>query len=98
MISKFFIDRPIFASVLSLLIIIAGGAAIFALPVARYPEIVPPTIQINATYPGADVQTVAELLGEGAVGERPAGRRAHRQSCGDGPGHLASRAATTPAQ
>ena len=62
MLSRFFIDRPIFASVLSLLIIIAGGAAIFALPVARYPEIVPPTIQINATYPGADAQTVAESV------------------------------------
>src|SRR5688572_14223007 len=62
MFSRFFIDRPVFASVLSLLILIAGGAAIFALPVARYPEIVPPTIQINATYPGADAQTVAESV------------------------------------
>src|SRR5687768_11919966 len=62
MLSRFFIDRPIFASVLSLLIIIAGAAAIVALPVARYPEIVPPTIQINAIYPGADAQTVAESV------------------------------------
>jgi hydrophobe/amphiphile efflux-1 (HAE1) family protein len=62
MFSKFFIDRPVFASVLSLLILIAGGAAIFVLPIARYPEIVPPTIQINAVYPGADAQTVAESV------------------------------------
>ena len=62
MFSRFFIDRPVFASVLSLLILIAGGVAIFALPIARYPEIVPPTIQINAVYPGADAQTVAESV------------------------------------
>src|SRR3954447_1321515 len=62
MLSRFFIDRPVFASVLSLLILIAGGAAIFVLPIARYPEIVPPTIQINAVYPGADAQTVAESV------------------------------------
>jgi hydrophobe/amphiphile efflux-1 (HAE1) family protein len=62
MFSRFFINRPVFASVLSLLILIAGGAAIWALPIARYPEIVPPTIQINAVYPGADAQTVAESV------------------------------------
>jgi len=62
MFSRFFIDRPVFASVLSLLILIAGGVAIFALPIARYPEIVPPTIQITAVYPGADAQTVAESV------------------------------------
>jgi multidrug efflux pump len=57
--SRFFIDRPVFAIVISLLIVIAGGVAIFVLPIARYPEIVPPTININATYPGADAETVA---------------------------------------
>src|SRR5688500_10044966 len=62
MFSRFFIDRPVFASVLSLLILVAGGVAIFALPIARYPEIVPPTIQINAVYPGADAQAVAESV------------------------------------
>ena len=62
MFSRFFIDRPVFASVLSLLILIGGGVAIFVLPIARYPEIVPPTIQVNATYPGADAQTVAESV------------------------------------
>ncbi|PCI11612.1 hydrophobe/amphiphile efflux-1 family RND transporter [bacterium] len=62
MISRFFIDRPVFSIVLSLLIIIAGTVSIFALPVAQFPEIVPPTIEINANYPGADAQTVAESV------------------------------------
>lgn len=62
MISRFFIDRPVFAIVLSLLIIIAGSVSIYVLPVARYPEITPPQIQINAVYMGADAQTVAESV------------------------------------
>ncbi len=59
MFSRFFIERPVFSSVLSLLILLAGGVAIFVLPIDRYPEITPPTIQISATYPGADAETVA---------------------------------------
>lgn len=62
MISRFFIDRPVFSIVLSLLIIIAGAVSVFALPVAQFPKIVPPTIEINAVYPGADAQTVAESV------------------------------------
>lgn len=62
MFSKFFIDRPVFASVLSLLILIAGGVAIVVLPVARYPEITPPTINIAAVYPGADAETAATAV------------------------------------
>ncbi|HYC55590.1 MAG TPA: multidrug efflux RND transporter permease subunit [Candidatus Binatia bacterium] len=62
MISRFFIDRPVFSIVLSLLILIAGGVSILVLPVARYPEILPPQIQITAMYPGADAQTVAESV------------------------------------
>ena len=62
MFSRFFIDRPVFASVLSLLILIAGGVAMSVLPIARYPEITPPTIQINAVYPGADAQTAAQAV------------------------------------
>ena len=62
MFSKFFIDRPVFACVLSLLILLVGGVAIVVLPVAQYPEITPPTIRISATYPGADAQTVAESV------------------------------------
>jgi multidrug efflux pump subunit AcrB len=60
MISKFFIDRPIFASVLSIVIVIAGLLAMRALPVAQYPEIVPPQVVVSATYPGANAQTMAE--------------------------------------
>jgi hydrophobe/amphiphile efflux-1 (HAE1) family protein len=59
MFSRFFIERPVFASVLSLLILIAGGVALFILPIARYPEITPPTISVNAMYPGADAETAA---------------------------------------
>ncbi len=62
MFSRFFIDRPVFACVLSILILLAGGVAIFMLPIARYPEITPPTIQISAVYPGADAQTAAESV------------------------------------
>jgi multidrug efflux pump len=62
MISRFFIERPVFSIVLSLLIVLAGGVSIYVLPIARYPEITPPQIQINAVYPGADAQTVAESV------------------------------------
>lgn len=59
MFSRFFIERPVFASVLSLLILLGGSVAMMVLPIARYPEITPPTIQINAVYPGADAETAA---------------------------------------
>ncbi len=62
MISKFFVDRPIFASVLSLLILLLGGLAIFSLPIAQFPQITPPTVRIRATYPGASAETVAQAL------------------------------------
>lgn len=60
--SHFFIDRPIFATVVSLLITIIGGIAYFALPVAQYPEITPPTIVVSASYPGASAQVVADTV------------------------------------
>lgn len=60
--SRFFIDRPVFAAVLSLIITLAGGTALATLPVERYPQIVPPTIQISATYTGADAQTVSDAV------------------------------------
>ncbi|MEQ1696914.1 MAG: multidrug efflux RND transporter permease subunit [Hyphomicrobiaceae bacterium] len=60
--SRFFIDRPIFATVISIFIMIVGGIAYFALPIAQFPEIVPPTVQINATYPGANAETVADTV------------------------------------
>lgn len=62
MISKFFIDRPIFATVLSVLITLAGGLALTALPVAQYPEISPPSVQVSITYPGASAQVVADTV------------------------------------
>ena len=62
MISRFFISRPIFASVLSIVITLAGGVALFSLPIAQYPPIVPPTIQVQCNYPGASAQAVAESV------------------------------------
>ena len=62
-ISHFFIDRPIFASVLSIVITIAGGIALMTLPVSQYPDIVPPTVNVSASYPGATAKTVAETIG-----------------------------------
>jgi len=61
-ISRFFIDRPIFASVLSIVITLAGGIALFSLPVAQYPPVAPPTVQVSCTYPGASAQVVAESV------------------------------------
>ena len=58
--SRFFIDRPIMAMVLSIVIVIIGGVAVIKLPVAQYPEVVPPTINVTANYPGANALDVAE--------------------------------------
>jgi multidrug efflux pump subunit AcrB len=60
--SYFFIERPIFASVLSMLIVLAGAITAFLLPVAQYPDVVPPTVVVTAFYPGANAQTVAETV------------------------------------
>jgi multidrug efflux pump len=62
MISHFFIDRPIFASVLSIVIVIVGVVALSQLPVAQYPEVAPPTVQVSAIYPGANAQVVADTV------------------------------------
>jgi multidrug efflux pump len=62
MISLFFIDRPIFASVLSVVILIVGLVALIGLPIAQYPDVTPPTIQVTATYPGANAKTVADTV------------------------------------
>ena len=62
MFSKFFIERPIFASVISIVILIAGGVTLGTLPVAQYPEITPPTVEVSATYPGANATVVAETV------------------------------------
>jgi multidrug efflux pump len=60
--SRFFIQRPIFASVLSIIIVLGGGVALFTLPVAQYPEIAPPTVEVSAAYPGANAQVVADTV------------------------------------
>src|SRR5437867_3120742 len=60
--SRFFIDRPIFATVLALVIVIIGLIACYTLPIAEYPEIVPPTIVVNARYPGANPQVIADTV------------------------------------
>ncbi len=62
MFSRFFIDRPIFASVLSILITLGGSIALFTLPIAQYPEITPPTVEVSAYYPGANAQVVADTV------------------------------------
>ncbi|MDP9136780.1 MAG: efflux RND transporter permease subunit, partial [Pseudomonadota bacterium] len=60
--AKFFVDRPIFATVLSLLLLIVGGISYTQLPVAQYPEIAPPSIVVRAQYPGADAETIAKTV------------------------------------
>ena len=64
MFSKFFIDRPIFATVLAILMLLAGLLTVKTLPVAQFPDITPPTVFVSAVYPGADAETVAQAVGE----------------------------------
>lgn len=61
-ISKFFIDRPIFAGVLSVLILLAGLLSVFQLPISEYPEVVPPSVVVRAQYPGANPKVIAETV------------------------------------
>src|SRR5687768_6829946 len=60
--SHFFIDRPIFATVLSILIVLLGGFAYFTLPTAQYPDIAPPTIEVSASYPGASAEVISATV------------------------------------
>src|SRR5512138_2745033 len=60
--SKFFIERPIFAAVLSLMIVAAGAIALFKLPISEYPQVVPPTVVVHATYPGANPKVIGETV------------------------------------
>src|SRR3954447_17583842 len=62
MFSRFFINRPIFASVLSIVIVLGGSIALFTLPVAQYPEITTPMVAVSASYPGANAQVVADTV------------------------------------
>jgi multidrug efflux pump len=59
---RFFIDRPIFASVLSIVVVLAGSVALIQLPIAQYPEITPPTVEVSAVYPGANAKVVADTV------------------------------------
>ncbi|TCK39002.1 multidrug efflux pump [Paraburkholderia sp. BL8N3] len=61
-ISKFFIDRPIFAGVLSVVVLLAGVIAMFNLPISEYPEVVPPSVVVHAQYPGANPKVIAETV------------------------------------
>jgi multidrug efflux pump len=61
-IAKFFVDRPIFATVISVVFVLAGMVAVFSLPIAQYPDVTPPTVQVTALYPGANSQTVRDTV------------------------------------
>src|SRR5437867_7257040 len=61
-ISRFFVDKPIFAAVLSVLVFVAGLISIFALPISEYPEVVPPSVVVRAQYPGANPKVIAETV------------------------------------
>src|SRR5262245_21561485 len=61
-ISRFFIDRPIFAAVLSIVLVLAGAISVVSLPVAQYPDITPPTVLVTASYPGANAKTVLDTV------------------------------------
>src|SRR6202041_3361892 len=60
--SRFFIDRPIVAIVIAILMVIIGAVSMLTLPIAQFPDIVPPEIQVQATYPGADAQTLVQSV------------------------------------
>src|SRR5262249_53954995 len=62
MFSLFFINRPIFASVLSIIVVLAGVIALRSLPIAQYPDITPPTVEVSAIYPGANARVVSDTV------------------------------------
>lgn len=62
MFSKFFINRPIFSTVISLLISLAGIVSITMLPIEQYPDLTPPTVQVSASYPGASPEVIANTV------------------------------------
>src|ERR1700752_266380 len=62
MISKFFIEHPVLANVLAIVLVLIGAICLFRLPVAQYPNIVPPTVQVTTRYPGASAQTVLDRI------------------------------------
>ena len=64
MISRFFIDRPVLANVLAIVMVLLGIVAIASLPVAQYPNVVPPTVQVATRYPGAGAETVMKTIAQ----------------------------------
>src|SRR6516162_2381495 len=62
MIARFFIDRPVLAWVISIIIVLVGGLSAASLPVAQYPQVTPPTVRVTAIYPGANAQVVADTV------------------------------------
>jgi hydrophobic/amphiphilic exporter-1 (mainly G- bacteria), HAE1 family len=62
MIAKFFIERPVLANVIAVLMVVIGAAALYQLPVAQYPDVVPPTVQVTTRYPGASARTVVDTV------------------------------------
>src|SRR5580693_5937220 len=62
MLARFFIDRPVLAWVISLVIVLLGGIAAALLPIAQYPDVTPPTVRVTASYPGANAQVVADTI------------------------------------
>ena len=61
MMSKFFIEHPVLANVLAIVLVLIGAICVFKLPIAQYPNIVPPTVQVITRYPGASAQTVIDI-------------------------------------
>ena len=72
MFAKFFIEHPVLANVIALVIMLLGGVAVFLLPVSEYPPITPPTVQVTTSYPGASAKT---LRGDRRATDRAAGQR-----------------------
>jgi HAE1 family hydrophobic/amphiphilic exporter-1 len=62
MFSKYFIERPVLSNVIAILIVVIGAVAVFTLPVAQYPDVVPPTVQVTTRYPGASARTVIDTV------------------------------------
>ena len=62
MISKFFIERPVLANVIAILMVVIGAVSLLRLPVAQYPNVVPPTVQVTTRYPGASARTVIDTV------------------------------------
>src|SRR5438270_652872 len=62
MLSKFFIDHPVFANVIAVITVLLGGVALYQLPVEQYPRITPPTVQVRTVYPGASAQVVSDTV------------------------------------